>query len=207
MAIIRWNPASDLINLHGELDRIFGDLAEGLVPRGQGGGTRMLPAFLPVDIERNDRELLIRASVPGFKPEEVNVTVDNGVLTIDARHEEEREEKDGDGGNVVRRERYTGRLYRQIALGDGVDSENVNARFENGELVVAVPLAQRPQPRRIPVHPGRRDGEQGEQKDRPAAELSGQAAPGDGKGGGRAEQGGQAERNGSAQPATTTAAS
>jgi len=151
MAIVRWNPTSDLFNLHSELDRLFGDLTEGLVPvRGQEGG-RTMSAFLPIDVERGEREITIRASVPGFKPEEVSVTVDGGVLTIDARHDEEREEKDKEGKNVVRRERYTGRLYRQIALGEGVDSEKVQARFENGELIISVPLTQRPQPRRIKV--------------------------------------------------------
>jgi HSP20 family protein len=174
MAIIRWNPASDLINLHSELDRLFGDLTEGLVPtRGQGndGGGRVLPAFLPVDIERNDRELVIRASVPGFKPEEVNVTVDNGVLTIDARHSEEREEKDKEGKNVIRRERYSGRLYRQIALGEGVDSEKVNARFDNGELVITVPLAQRPEPKRVPVQSSG-DGKARQEQERQLAGAS-----------------------------------
>jgi HSP20 family protein len=162
VAIIRWNPASDLINLHSELDRLFGDLTEGMVsPRGQEAG-RMLPAFLPIDVERGERDITIRASVPGFKPEEVSVTVDAGVLTIDARREEEREEKDKEGKNVVRRERYTGRLYRQIALGEGVDSENVQARFENGELVIIVPLMQRPQPRRIKVQAS--DGQKQEQE-------------------------------------------
>jgi HSP20 family protein len=151
MALIRWNPSTDLVNLHSELDRIFSDLTEGLMPsRGQGG--RDMPAFLPVDIERSDTAMTIRASVPGFKPEEVSVTVDNNVLTIDARHEEQREEKEGK--NVVRRERFSGRLYRQISLGDGVDTQNVNARFENGELAITVPLTQRPQPRRIPVQGG-----------------------------------------------------
>ena len=154
MAVIRWNPASDLLNLHSELDRLFGDLTEGVMStRTQGGDGRVFSAFLPVDIERNERELTIRASVPGFKPEEVNVTVDGGVLTIDAHHTEEREEKDKEDKNALRRERYTGRLSRQIALGDGVDGDNAQARFENGELVVTVPLAQRPEPRRIPVQP------------------------------------------------------
>jgi HSP20 family protein len=161
MAIIRWNPASDLVNLHSELDRIFSDLTEGLMgPRGQGGGDgHNLPAFLPVDIERTDKGLVIRASVPGFKPEEVNVSMDNGVLTIDATHTEERENRD-EKRNVLRRERYTGRLYRQIAIGDGADSEKVQARFENGELVVTVPLAQRPEPRRIQVQAGERSQQQ-----------------------------------------------
>jgi HSP20 family protein len=151
MAIIRWNPASDLINLHSELDRLFGDLSEGMVAtRGQGTMGSM-PVFLPVDIERDDKALTIRASVPGFKPEEVSITIDDNMLTIDARHEEEREVKDGDGKNMLRRERYTGRLYRQIMLGEGIDAENVQARFENGELVITVPVVRKPQPRRIQV--------------------------------------------------------
>jgi HSP20 family protein len=163
MAIIRWNPASDLVNLHSELDRLFGDLTEGLVsPRGQEGGGRMMPAFLPIDVERGERDITIRASVPGFKPEEVSVTVDAGILTIDARHDEEREEKDKEGKNVVRRERYTGRLYRQISLGEGIDAEKVQARFENGELIISVPLSQRPQPRRIQVKAS--DGAQQQEK-------------------------------------------
>jgi HSP20 family protein len=174
MAIIRWNPASDLVNLHSELDRIFSDLTEGLIaPRGQGSGdVRNVPVFLPVDIERSDKALTVRASVPGFKPDEVSVTVDNGTLTIDARHQEEREDKEGT--NMVRRERFTGRMYRQIALGEGVDSENVNARFENGELIITVPLTQRPQPRRIPVQSG--DGSQSSSASGQQQELAGTRA-------------------------------
>ncbi|MDB5112936.1 MAG: heat shock protein Hsp20 family [Chloroflexi bacterium] len=154
MAVIRWNPGSELMNLHSEMDRLFTELAEGLTParmgRGGSGGAEM-QAFLPIDIERTDDALVIRASVPGFKPEEVNVTVDQGVLTIDARHEEQRDRKDR---NFLRQERFVGRLYRQILLGSEVNSEEARATFDNGVLTVIVPLAQRPQPRRIEVQPG-----------------------------------------------------
>ena len=149
MALIRWNPASELVNLHSEMDRLFNELSEGLAPHQPGNGGRGdVPAFLPVDIERSDNELVIRASVPGFKPEEVDITVDDGVLTIDARHQEEREEKKG---NALRRERYTGRLYRQIMLREGTQGERATASFENGVLTVTVPLAERPQPKKITV--------------------------------------------------------
>jgi HSP20 family protein len=152
MAMIRWNPSSDLVNLHSEMDRLFNELTEGVRgSHGEGNGGRSdVGAFLPVDIERTDDSIVIRASVPGFTPDEVNVTVDSGVLTIDARHEEEKEEKDKKGA-VLRRERYTGRLYRQIALGDGVKSDTAKATFDNGVLTVTVPLAARPEPKKIPV--------------------------------------------------------
>jgi HSP20 family protein len=85
MALIRWNPSSDLMNIHSEMDRLFGDLTEGMRAQGNGGRGEA-SAILPVDIERTDDALVIYASVPGFSPDEVDVTVDNGVLTIDARH-------------------------------------------------------------------------------------------------------------------------
>ena len=87
MALIRWNPGTELMNLHSEMDRLFeelaGDMGRARWTKGNGGTAQ---AFLPVDIERTDDALVIRASVPGFNPDEVSVTVDQGILTIDAQH-------------------------------------------------------------------------------------------------------------------------
>jgi HSP20 family protein len=167
MTLIRWNPASDLVNLHSEMDRLFSQLTEGLTTRSRsdGDGREESPAFLPVDIERSDDALLIRASVPGFRPEDVEVTVDNGVLTIDARHTQEDERREG---RFLRRERFVGRLYRQIALGEGLRAEEAQASFENGVLTIRIPMAERPEPRKIPVQ-GSGDGEA-------QAHLQGQAS-------------------------------
>jgi HSP20 family protein len=162
-ALIRWNPASDLVNLHSEMDRLFGELTEsmGMRPRGSGRGGDSAPAFLPVDIERADDAIVIRASVPGFKPEEVSVTVDSGVLTIDAQHSEESEQTEGD---VIRRERYTGRLYRQILLGDGVRGDEASATFQDGELIVRVPLEAKTEPKKIPVQASSGNGRSQQQR-------------------------------------------
>jgi HSP20 family protein len=166
MALIRWNPGSDLMNIHSEMDRLFGDLTEGMRAQGNGGRGET-SAILPVDIERTDDALVIYASVPGFSPDEVDVTVDNGVLTIDARHPQEGEEEQRQR-NFIRQERYTGRLYRQIALGEGVKSEDARATFHNGVLTVTVPLAPRPQPKRIPVQAA--GAANGAERERRAAE-------------------------------------
>lgn len=153
MALIRWNPATELMNLHAEMDRLFNEVTQGLgwpslLTAGTGDGQASGSAFLPVDIERTDNALVIHASVPGFKPEEVNVTVENGVLTIEAQHSQEQETKER---NYIRRERFHGRLYRQIALGEGVDENGATATFSNGVLTVTVPLLAKPEPKRIPV--------------------------------------------------------
>jgi HSP20 family protein len=151
--MIRWNPGTDLMNLHSEMDRLFDEVMGGMgLHRAQrGGGAIAQAAFLPLDIERTDDALIIRASVPGFKPEEVNVTVDRGILTIDAQKRQEEEQKER---NFVRQERFIGRLYRQIVLGQDVRSEDARATFADGVLTVTVPLAKRAEPRRIPVEPG-----------------------------------------------------
>ncbi len=149
MAIVRWNPMADVMALHNEMDRLFGELTDG-VGVGRLGDERGGPrqAFLPVDIERSGDAVLVHASVPGYSPEEVSVTVGGGVLTITATHADEAEHGEG---VVVRRERFRGRLFRQVALGEDVRGDEARATFDNGVLTVSVPLVPAVEPKRIPV--------------------------------------------------------
>ena len=147
MKLIRWNPTYDLLNVHSELDRVFGELMDGRAfnPRyDQGNGT---PAFLPLDIRRDGDAVVVEASVPGYAPEEVEVTVEDGTLTISAGRDEETPAE----GAYLRRERYVGRYFRQISLGEQVDGDKAQATFNNGVLTVTIPTVTRPEPRRIPV--------------------------------------------------------
>jgi HSP20 family protein len=148
MKMIRWNPAFDLLSVHSELDRVFNDLVSGtgFNPRYAGDGTPV--AFLPLDVRRADGKIVVEASVPGFSPEQVSVTIDGGILTVAASRDEEREA----GGEYMRRERHTGRVYRQISLGEEVDGEKADAAFKDGVLTVTIPLVTRPEPRRIPIN-------------------------------------------------------
>ena len=161
MALIRWNPASELMNLHSEMARIFNDMWQGtgLAPRAT---APQATGFLPLDIERGDNAVLVHAPVPGFTPEEVSVTVDAGVLTIEAQHQQQTEQKER---NWIRQERFSGRLYRQIALGEGVNAEQAQASFQNGVLTVTLPLTQRPEPKKVPVvvEASGQSGQSGEQ--------------------------------------------
>lgn len=112
---------------------------------------------LPVDIRQTENEFLIEASVPGFTPDQVEVTFDDGVLTIRGQRSEQREEKDG---QYVRRERRQASVYRQIALPAEVRADEIAAGFENGVLRITVPRAQKAQPKRIPVTAPSGGGEQ-----------------------------------------------
>ena len=151
MAIARWRPASDLASLHSTMDRLFSDVFGDSFAR-MGGEDRGLATFhLPVDIQENEDGYVIKAPVPGFNPEDVEITFSDGVLTINATHREEKEEPEG---QYLRREIAFGNYQRRIGLPGGVKAEDITATFDNGVLTVMVPRAPRPEPRRIQVQPG-----------------------------------------------------
>lgn len=147
MAIARWNPWNDLFDLQGQVDQLFQSLTGGT--RQSNGGAEMMN--LPVDIRQTDSEFVLEASVPGFRPEDVEVTFDDGVLTIRGQRNFENEEKHG---QYVRRERRLTSVYRQIGLPAEVRADEISASFEHGVLRVTVPRAQKAQPKRIPVTAG-----------------------------------------------------
>ncbi len=152
MAIVRWTPWNDLFDLHNQVDQLFQSMA----PETQrNGGSEYMN--LPVDIRQNDEAFLIEASVPGFKPEDVEVTFDDGVLTIKGERKSEKEEKHG---SYVRRERRLSSVFRQVGLPAEVRAEEIRAAFDNGVLRITVPRAQKAQPKRIPVTGGTPTSEQ-----------------------------------------------
>ena len=144
MAVARWSPWNDLFDLHNQVDQLFQSLAE--PTRGNGGTAEYVN--LPVDIRQTESEFVIEASVPGFKPEDVEVTFEDGVLNIRGQRTQEREQSEG---QYVRRERRQASVYRQIGLPAEVRADEIKAGFENGVLLITVPRAQKAQPKRIPV--------------------------------------------------------
>jgi HSP20 family protein len=112
-----------------------------------------------IDVLENDGDLVIRAEIPGTKPEDVDVTVQSGVLTISGRREEEREEERG--GYLVRERRY-GSFRRSLQLPEDVDESKINARFDGGVLEVRVSgAAAVHEPRRIQIEAGNESSDNG----------------------------------------------
>jgi HSP20 family protein len=127
------------------MDRLFSDIAENSP---NSGGTDLATFRLPVDITETDNGYLIKAPVPGFKPEEVEVSLSDGVLSIKAEHKEEKTEKKK---NFLRREVAYGNFERMIALPNDVQGDNIKAAFKNGVLQIEVPRAPKPEPKKIEV--------------------------------------------------------
>jgi HSP20 family protein len=157
MAVVRWNPWNDLFELHSQMDQLFQSMGGAETMSTQNGDTQY--ASLPIDVRQTNEAFLLEASVPGFSPEDVEVTFDDGVLTIKGTHKTEREEGKG---QWVRRERRLSSVFRQVGLPAEVRADEISASFENGVLRITVPRAQKAQPKRIQVTAGA--GQSGEPK-------------------------------------------
>jgi HSP20 family protein len=140
--LTRYNPFGELLNLHTQMDRLFDEVVQDSRTAGP------VAALLPLDIKQTDKDVVIVASLPGFKPEEVEVTIEDGVLTIQARREESAESNDG----YLRRERHWGSLYRQVALPWEVKADQAKATFDKGVLTLTLPKAPSAQPIKVQVN-------------------------------------------------------
>lgn len=110
-------------------------------------GTDRSPRFMPMDLYKVDDHYVLTADLPGVDPGSVDVSVDNGTLTLTA-HRSARSE---DSVHWLTSERFFGTYRRQLSLGEGIDTGKIAATYENGVLTVTIPLAERAKPRRIEV--------------------------------------------------------
>jgi HSP20 family protein len=139
MSITTWNPWRELETMRERVDRLFSELA-----RWRGGEE----LGIPVDLQETDDALILRASLPGFRPEDISVEIRQGVLTIRAETKEEREETKG---TWHIRERRAGSTYRAITLPVPVREDEAQATYQHGVLEIRIPKAEAAERRRIPV--------------------------------------------------------
>lgn len=104
---------------------------------------------LAVDVSEDAEHVIVRASLPGFRREDVQVEVDEGVLTISARREEEAEER---SEKFYRKERREGSVSRRIALPTGVDEDGAAAELADGVLTLRLPKAEKARRRQIQIN-------------------------------------------------------
>jgi HSP20 family protein len=154
MAIDRWNPFQEMLTWRDTLDRM---LQETFSRTGAQGA-------LPMDVVENDTGYTVHASLPGFKPDEVQVQVTGNTLTIRGEHRAETQPQNtgpSDGQNqgqnqgqnpqYLMRERSSTTVYRSITLPTFIDADKAQAQYENGVLTLTLPRAQSSQPRQIPI--------------------------------------------------------
>lgn len=104
-----------------------------------------------VDVEENDKEYTVKAELPGFDEKDVNLTVENHVLTLSGKVDEKNDEKDKDNRKYLVRERRVETFERSFSLPEGVDEENISAQFKNGLLTVTLPKTAEKASRKLEV--------------------------------------------------------
>lgn len=149
----RPSPFGELVTLRQAMDRLFDDTAYRPYTARRPSTARVDSvgrARLPLDVRTTPDALLVEASLPGIRPEDVEITVENGTLTIRAedRTAEQREE----GGWVVR-EIARGSVVRTLTLPTGLEADKAEATFEHGVLRLRFPRAEQTKPRRIQIQP------------------------------------------------------
>ena len=105
---------------------------------------------LPLDAFRHGDEFVINVDLPGVDPSAIDITVERNVMTLKAERAWRRSEED----QVLMSERPQGTFTRQLYLGEGLDAERVNARYEHGVLTLTIPVAEKAKPRKVEVAGG-----------------------------------------------------
>ena len=102
-----------------------------------------------VDVAESDTAYQVKAELPGIRKEDLDVTVDDGVLTIKAEHNDNQEQTEN--GQLIRQERSYGKFVRSLRLGVNVDEETIAAEYRDGVLHITLPKAKEVQPRKVEV--------------------------------------------------------
>ncbi len=116
----------------------------------QAFGTRYRPSAMPMDAYRQGDQFVVNFDLPGVDPSSIDLTVEKNVLSVSA----ERRWEPAEDLQIVASERPQGNFNRQLFLGEGLDSDQVEASYENGVLSVTIPVAEQAKPRKVEISSG-----------------------------------------------------
>jgi HSP20 family protein len=152
MALVRWEPVRELTSLQTEMNRLFNTFFEtpsGSAGAGNGGALRRwLPAM---DLVETDDHFVLRADLPGLSESDVNIELEDNVLTVSGERKTEHEDKKE---GFYRVERSFGQFRRSLTLPEGVDPDGITAAFDKGVLEVRIPKPAERKPRRVAIQVG-----------------------------------------------------
>jgi len=151
MAIVRWNPAKELLNVEREFNRMFHNLSNRF---GFGNGDEIEREFESAvwsplsDVYEDKDNYILKMDLPGIKKEEVKISFVDGQLNISGERKQEKESKDGTYHRV---ERNYGRYFRTFSLPIKIKQDQINAEFKDGQLTITVPKSEEAKPKEIAI--------------------------------------------------------
>jgi HSP20 family protein len=145
MTITRWDPFRDVVALQNRVNNLFREMNDGDSPL-------TTASFVPaVDIYEDAKKVVLKLEVPGIEEKDLDIRVENNTLTVKGERKFEKEEKEE---NFHRIERRYGTFYRAFTLPSTVDTEHVQANYENGILKLELSKKPEAQPKQIKVNLG-----------------------------------------------------
>ena len=145
--LTRWEPAREMMTLREAMDHLFNDaFTRPFSTMRDGGANWSSPA---IDMYQTENDVVVKAAVPGFKADEVQINVTGDVLTIKGELKQEEEKKERSW--QIREHRW-GAFERSISLPTAVTSDKARADFENGILTITLPKSERVKPRTITIN-------------------------------------------------------
>lgn len=144
-SLVRWNPVREMMDLRREFDRLF----ESALDMPAFGGSTTTTWGLALDLVENEDDYVIKASVPGIDPDDLEITLSDNTLTINGEFKQDDEIKEE---QYRIRERRYGRFRRSVTLPTSVDREAIEANYNDGILTLHVPKAEAVKPKRIAIH-------------------------------------------------------
>ncbi len=144
-SLIRWDPFGDRLTLRNAMDRLFDD---SFVRPGFGWIAPLSAANLAIDMYETKDDVIVKAALPGIKPEQVEVAIAGDTLTLRGESKEENEVKEE---NYIRKERRYGSFSRSVTLPSGLKADKADATFENGVLTLKIPKTEEAKPKSIKV--------------------------------------------------------
>jgi HSP20 family protein len=149
MAVIRWEPARELSSLQHEMNRLFGSFLDAPgTTAANGAPRRWIPAM---DVVETADDFILRADLPGMTDSDVELSLEDRVLTVSGERRAEHQEQ---GEGFYRVERAFGAFSRSLTLPDGVDADAITATFDNGVLEVRIPKPAERKPRKLQIQVG-----------------------------------------------------
>ncbi len=150
MALIRWEPVRELGTIQNEMNRLFNTFFEAPAPAGAHGSAlgRWIPAM---DLVEAGDDFVLRADLPGLTEQDVNIELEDNVLTISGERKADHEERQE---GYYRVERSWGTFSRSLTLPEGVEPAAVSARFDHGVLEVRIPKPEQRKPRKVAIAVG-----------------------------------------------------
>lgn len=144
MVMQRWDPFAELRQMQETMNRMWRNF--GLWPDVDASREHWT---VPLDVLQEGDNIVVRASLPGVKPEDIEVTIENDLLTIKGQTSVERETRED---SYLMRERRTGAFHRSLRLPDTVDTEKAESRYEHGVLTITFPKLEARKARHIKIN-------------------------------------------------------